>query len=267
MSFKIFKIHEWNYPHYPLLVVLSGVLVGAANPVGAADPADDDLKTRGPAGTVKITPETTGGTTAKPVSLTNAKPLNFKLNYVYRSGGQGSLKSLNEGSELRSGDHYKIQFTPAEDSYVYIFQVDATKAIYQLYPMTSFGGVKVDNLNPVQGGVTYHLPAKDKSFKLDNNTGSETILFLAFRQPNRELEQQYEELVKARLSQNTAKTETLQTAIRSSFKTRGLAGIVDDPEKKTATVPWTATESLTTPVKQVNNLCADCISMITFEHK
>lgn len=262
-----YKINEWNHS---LLALLGSMLIGAANPVSAADPAADaDLKTRGPAGTVKITPEA-GGVTPKPASLTsstNSKPLSFKVNYVYRPGGQGSLKPLTEGSVLNSGDHYKIQFTPAEDSYVYIFQVDSTKAIYQLFPMTSFGGVKVDNLNPVQAGTTYHLPAKDKSFKLDNNVGSESILFLAFRQPNQALEKQYEDLVKARLSQNNAKTDTLQNAIKSNFKTRGLAGIVDDPEKKTTTVPWTPAESFTTPVQHLNNLCADCINMITFEHR
>lgn len=260
-----YKANGWNYS---LLALLSSALVSAANPVSAADPSED-FKTRGPAaGTVKITPENSNATTQH-ASMTSpqAKPLNFKLNYVYRPSGQGSLKPLVEGSTLNSGDHYKIQFTPEEDSYIYIFQVDSSKAMYQLFPMTSFGGVKVDNLNPVRAGTTYHLPAKDKSFKLDNNIGSETILFLAFRQPNKELEQQYEALLKARLSKDSAKTENLQMAIQSSFKTRGLAGIVDDPEKKTASVPWTSTESFTVPVRNLNNLCADCISMITFEHR
>ncbi|MFO7641733.1 MAG: DUF4384 domain-containing protein [Candidatus Competibacteraceae bacterium] len=168
---------------------------------------------------------------------------------------------------LNSGDHYKIQFTPAEDSYVYIFQVDSSKAIYQLFPMTSFGGVRVDNLNPVKGGVTYHLPAKDKSFKLDDTVGSETIVFLAFREPNHGLEQQYEALINARLSRDGGKASSLQTAMNTNFRTRGLAGIVDDPQKKTTSVPWTATESFTMPVQNLDNLCADCINMITFEHR
>jgi hypothetical protein len=250
---------------------VGSVLIGTAGDGGAANPAsdNDDLKTRGPAGTVKIAPEP-GDATPKPATFTpqtGPKPLNFKINYVYRPGGRGSLKSLVDGSVLNSGDHYKIQFTPAEDSYVYIFQVDSSKAIYRLFPMTSFGGVKVDNLNPVQAGVTYHLPAKDKSFKLDNIVGSESIIFLAFRQPNEALEQQYESLVKARLSQDNAKADNLQTAIKSNFKTRGLAAIVDDPNKKTVTVPWAPTESFTMPVRNLDDLCVDCMNMITFEHR
>lgn len=263
-------ISKIRWHHRLPLALIGSLLLGVAGVVGAADPsADTDLTTRGPAGTVKIAPEP-GGATAKPASLSapsSSKPLNFKVNYVYRPGGQGPLKPLGEGSVLNSGDHYKIQFTPTEDSYVYIFQVDSSKAIFQLFPMTSFGGVKVDNLNPVRAGVTYHLPARDKSFKLDDNVGSESILFLAFRQPNQALEQQYEALVKARLSQDDAKANNLQNAINTNFKTRGLAGIVDDSEKKTTTVPWTAKESFIMPVRRLDNLCDDCISMITFEHR
>ena len=262
----IYEIH-W---HNSLPLVLGSMLLGIAGVVNATEPSSDtDLTTRGPAGTVKITPEP-GGATPKPASITPqsaAESLSFKVNYVYRPGGQGSLKPLVEGSVLNSGDHYKIQFTPEENSYVYIFQVDSSKAIFQLFPMSSFGNVRVDNFNPVKAGVTYHLPAKDKSFKLDNSVGSESILFLAFRQRNQALEQQYEALIKARLSQDRTKEDNLQTAIKSNFKTRGLAGIVDDPAKKTATIPWTSTESFTVPVQQLNNLCADCISMVTFEHR
>lgn len=258
----------WRHRLSPVLI--GSLLFGMVGGVKAADPsANTGLTTRGPAGTVKITPEP-GGATVKPASLStpsSSNALNFKVNYVYRPSGQGPLKPLSEGSVLNSGDHYKIQFTPAEDSYVYIFQVDSSKAIFQLFPMTSFKGVKVDNLNPVKAGVTYYLPAKDKSFKLDNNVGSESILFLAFRQPNRALEQQYEALLKARLSKDDAKADNLQNAINASFKTRGLAGIVDDSEKKTTTVSWTAQESFTVPVRHLNNLCDDCISMITFEHR
>jgi len=262
----IYKIHRRN----PLPLVLGGIFLGVTGIAGATEPSSEtDLTTRGPAGTVKITPKP-GAATPKPASITSkpdAKPLNFKVNYVYRPGGQGDLKPLVEGSVLNSGDHYKIQFTPEEDSYVYIFQVDSSKAIFQLFPMGRFGGVRVDNFNPVKAGVTYHLPAKKKSFKLDNNVGSESILFLAFRQRNQPLEQQYKALIKARLSQDKAKANNLQTAIKSNFKTRGLAGIVDDPAKKTTKVPWTGSESFTVPVQHLNNLCADCISMITFEHR
>ncbi len=261
--------YNTHWHHYLSVALLGGVLFGAGAADATSPSSDSDLTTRGPAGTVRVTPEPG---TAAPVPATlpapaSPRPLSFKVNYVYRPGGRGPLKSLVEGSVLNSGDHYKIQFTPAEDGYVYIFQVDSSKAIFQLFPMTSFGGVRVDNLNPVKGGVTYHLPAKDKSFKLDDTVGSETIVFLAFREPNRTLEQQYKEIINARLARDGAKASSLQTAMNSNFRTRGLAGIVDDPQKKTTTVPWTETESFTMPVQNLNELCEDCVSMVTFEHR
>jgi hypothetical protein len=118
-----------------MFALLGGLLLGVTPAAADDPPADQDLKTRGPAGTVPVTPEA-GGAGPKTVSVTPAaaeapKPLNFKLNYVYRPGGKGDLKPLIEGSKLNSGDHYKIKFTPAEDSYVYIFQVDSSQAIYR----------------------------------------------------------------------------------------------------------------------------------------
>lgn len=263
-----------GYRNYPLFVLLGGILIGSAGGAWAASPApsgDNDLKTRGPAGTVKISPEP-GVATPKPAALTTApqtgsKPLNFTVNYVYRRSGQGPLKPLVDGGVLNSGDHYKIQFTPSEDGYIYIFQVDSTKAIYRLFPMTSFGGVQVNNVNPVRAGVTYYLPARDKSFQLDNVVGTENIVFMAFRQPNQDLEQKYESLAKAREAQDSAKVDNLQTAIKNNFKTRGLAAIVDDPKKETATVTWKSAESFTMPLQRLDNLCEDCMSIIEFQHK
>ncbi|MEE4376992.1 MAG: DUF4384 domain-containing protein [Candidatus Competibacteraceae bacterium] len=252
-----------SYWTYPLL--LAGLLFGLSGSIQAD--TSDDMKTRGPAGTVDIAPKP-GTAGPLPVSVApTPKPLNFKVNYVYRPKGKGDLKPLVEGSVLHSGDHYKIQFTPAEDSYVYIFQVDSAQAIYRLFPMKAFGGVQVNNFNPVKGGKTVHLPADDKSFQLDQQTGPESIIFLAFRQPNAQLEQQYEDLVKARLNKNSGEADALQVAMKKGFKTRGLAGIVDDPGQQTTDVAWTPTESFTVPVQRLNNLCADCVSLITFEHR
>jgi hypothetical protein len=73
--------------------------------------------------------------------------------------------------------------------------------------------------------------------------------------------------VKARLSKDTAQAGKLQANIRGGFKTRGLAGIVDDPAKQAEKVAWTETESFTMPVQRLDNLCADCISLVTFEHR
>ncbi len=59
--------------------------------------------------------------------------------------------------------------------------------------MERFGEVVVNNFNPVQAGTTYYLPAESKSFMLDEQTGTETIYFLASRQRDVDLEDQYQQ--------------------------------------------------------------------------
>jgi hypothetical protein len=194
-------------------------------------------------------------------------PLSFQVNYLYRPGGQGSLKPLTEGAVLQAGDHYKIQFTPKEDSYVYIFQVDSSQAVYRLFPMESFQGVVVNNRNPVGAGVTYTLPAADKSFRLDDQRGQEAIYFMASRRPNQELEQQYEALSQARQQQNASLVNRLQGQLTRSLKRRGLAAIVSDPTQGTSTIRWNATETFTVLTQRLENLRVDRVSVITFEHR
>jgi len=104
--------------------------------------------------------------------------LDFKINYVYRSRGKGTFKPLTKGMILQSGDHYKIIFTPVENCYVSIFQVDSANKLYRLFPMAGFRNIILNNLNPVEGGKTYYLPAKNKSFVLDEQIGTETIFFM-----------------------------------------------------------------------------------------
>jgi len=58
--------------------------------------------------------------------------------------------------------------------------------------MKGFGNVIVNNFNPVQGGQTYYIPAKNKSFVLDEQIGRETIYFVASRQNYVVLEIQYQ---------------------------------------------------------------------------
>ena len=193
------------------------------------------------------------------------KPLSFKVNYVYRPDGRGPLKDLTEGAVLHSGDHYKLQFTPEEDSYVYIFQLDSSRAMYTLFPMDSFNGVVVNNRNPVKGGVTYYVPAKDKSFQLDEQVGTELIYFLASRLPDQDLEQWVQRLQKAHQRKETG-IDLIAVKLVENFKFRGVAGIVPDPQQ-TSTIPWDDNKQFTLPAWRLNDLCAKCVSMLSFKHR
>ncbi len=176
-----------------------------------------------------------------------SKRLNFQVSYRYWSENQGMFESFSDGAVLHSDDRYIIQFTPSEDSYVYIFQIDSNQGVYQLFPMESFKGKTLNNRNPVRAGVTYLLPARNNSFVLDNQTGREIIYFMASRQPDQTLERQYEVLSQARQEQRASLVSQLQEQLTDSLKTRGLAKIVSNQPET---------------VRQ-----AERVSVITFEHR
>jgi hypothetical protein len=105
---------------------------------------------------------------------------------------------------VHSGDHYKIQFNSRQDAYVYVFQIDSSDQIFQLFPPQDFSEIAPENVDSaaVKAGQTYYIPDQDKAFQLDEQVGKEQIYVLAFRQPNPELEQLYRELGNAREQQN-----------------------------------------------------------------
>lgn len=196
----------------------------------------------------------------------------FSVNYVYRSGGQGNFVPLQEGSVLHSGDHYKIIFTPTEDCYVYIFQIDSAQKIYQLFPMERFGEVIVNNFNPVQTGKTYYLPAESKSFMLDEQTGTETIYFLASRQRDAALEEQYQQYWQA-LQQPQPQNELLKEQLEQldqlltyAMEFKGKARIITSTKEVTTT--WQeAGQKFSVLQQRLENMCDGCVYMIRFEHR
>ena len=157
-----------------------------------------------------------------PLMAFSAEPPDIDIKYLYRHEGSKQFKILTEGSILYSGDFYKILFAPATtektDIYVYVFQTDSSDNIYRLFPMKSFAGVTVNNFNPVQPGITRYIPAKKKSFFLDEQIGKEQIYFLATRQPDTELENQYQQVLLARSEQNPEKIQSAQETLRQRLK-------------------------------------------------
>ena len=176
-----------------------------------------------------------------------SKRLSFQVSYNYWAKDQGAFKPFTDGAVLYSDDRYIIQFTPGEDSYVYIFQIDSNQGVYQLFPMESFKGKTLNNRNPVRAGMSYILPTQNNTFVLDNQTGRETIYFMAARQPDQILEEQYEALSQARQEQRASLVRQLQEQLTDSLKTRGLAGIA--------------------PNQPQNTRQAEPVSVITFEHR
>ncbi len=195
-------------------------------------------------------------------------PLDFKINSLYRAGGKGNFKPISKGSVLHSGDYYKIIFTPVEDSYVYIFQVDSANKLFRLFPIKGFGDVTVNHVNPVKGGKTYYVPSQHQSFELDEQTGIETIYFVAARQNDIVLDSQYQAISLAEQQNNLAKTQRVQVQLINSL--RDGKGAKQRLVNDVAGVKTTWQEDgqyFSVLQKSLEEMCNGCVEILTFEHR
>ncbi len=194
--------------------------------------------------------------------------LQFDINYVYRAGGKGELKPLNEGEVLRSGDHYKLVFTPKQNAFVYVFQRDSANKLFQLFPMQQMGGVVLNHHNPVEAGKTYTIPAVDKSFYLDQQTGTETLYFIATPEQDKALEAQYQALQTAK---DAPSIQVAAARFEQTMRTRGMAGIIDDPQATAKhSVQGDDGQSFAVLVDEFFGQCdtaQGCLQVRTFEHR
>jgi Domain of unknown function (DUF4384) len=195
------------------------------------------------------------------------KPLSFRVSYSYRDGGNGKPKRIENDTILRSGDHYKIQFTPNEDSYVYIFQIDSSDTIYQLFPMEKWKNLTLKNRNPVRAGVGYVLPADNKSFVLDDQRGSEIIYFIATRDEDPNIRELAERLRDARRRGDPVRDKRLQQALTGEIQKRGvLVETIPDPDSRVE-ISWENQEGFSLPGQRLDNLCAQCSNAVAFKHQ
>jgi hypothetical protein len=191
--------------------------------------------------------------------------LSFEVNYVYRTAGVGELKTITNGDTLKSGDHYKIVFTPDKDCFVYIFQVDSSGQVFQLFPMESFRGVQVNQFNPVKQGKKYVLPSPDKAFLLDKKVGIERLYFIASRDENKELESLYAELTTAVKRKNFSGVKDTRSKLDKYFTRRGIKVV---PSKQSTKVPWRETGDVFSVISQrLENLSSDSLHKLEFIHK
>ena len=193
--------------------------------------------------------------------------LSFDIKYVYRRKTESDFNTLTDNTVLHSGDYYKIIFTPTEKTYVYIFQQGSSGNIFRLFPMASFAGVTVNNTNPALPGTEYHIPAKDKSFFLDNQTGTEKLYFITSRQRDNILEDQYQQVLVARGGKYADRTRTAQAALTRSIKMRDPGGIESDTtQTETFTVSDNDGKQFSV-IRDRLKSCDGCRSEVTFQHE
>jgi hypothetical protein len=192
----------------------------------------------------------------------------FNINYLYRSQGAGPFQTLEEGSVLRSGDHYKIIFTPNQDCYVYIFQVDSANMVYSLFPMEQFGALRLNHVNPARAGQTYYLPAEGQSFVLDEQTGVERLYFLAAFEPDLELEaasQRAADLHKQRDLE--AQLQHIDRLLHDALRLHGATELVAAPDDGEMASWQEGGETFLVLRQRLENLCDGCVHVLTFMHE
>lgn len=201
------------------------------------------------------------------VTLTSAA--SFQVNFLYRPTTGGPLRPILPGSVLHSGDRYKVVFTPPRDGFVHLFQVDSAGNFFQLFPMTEFRGVKLNNTNPVHAGRTYTLPGPDKSYQLDAAVGRERILLVFADESNTELDSLATKIDSARTTKNTVAQASANGALAAhlsnSFSYRGLASVESD---ETLKLTWDSSGEVFEALgRRLENLCNDCVYGIEFQHQ
>lgn len=110
-------------------------------------------------------------------------PLTVRLAVMKRQ--EDTVSVLKEGEILASGDYYGVFFEPAQESFVYILQQDATGKIDILFPDPQV----TPQTNPVPAGKAVWVPQDEKHwFYLDQNKGREVIIVVASSQRDEKLE-------------------------------------------------------------------------------
>jgi len=123
-----------------------------------------------------------------PSASNQSIPVELKL--LYQDRTDKSFKPLAKNGTLHSGDLYKLVFRTPEDAHVYIFNTDDRGKFVRLFPMKSFKNITVNNANPVKSDMACSIPSSEKSFRLDADTGTGKIFYLAVKHPDPKLEHQ-----------------------------------------------------------------------------
>ena len=114
----------------------------------------------------------------------------MELKIFFQKKDSGMFEEVKNGGRLYSGDLYKLALKTPENAHVYVFNTDEGGKSVRLFPMKAFKGVAVNNLNPVIGDKIYYIPSSEKSFRLDAETGTGKIWYVAMRHPDPKLESQ-----------------------------------------------------------------------------
>lgn len=106
------------------------------------------------------------------------KEKNVKLSLdvlFYYEDDDKKMKTLTDGSVLKSGDGYALYVRPSDDSHIYVFQVDGLGKSFRLFPNAEFKTAA----NPVPAAADLWIPGEENLYTLDETTGKERFFLFA----------------------------------------------------------------------------------------
>jgi len=118
--------------------------------------------------------------------------LPFQIYYLHYQHQQERVHSLTNSCMVSSDDFCTIVFTPTEACYVYIFHINISGHVVQLFPANSLTGNHANNANPVQAGKRYSVSTEEMA---GQSRGLKEIYFLASQDHDEVLENRYQTML------------------------------------------------------------------------
>jgi len=107
-------------------------------------------------------------------TLKNAEKVVLRFSFHIQKSGR--LIEIEDGDSVRSGDRMQIRIRPQSDTYLFVLNLDAGRHLYVLFPMQ-----EEDHF--IRGGREIVIPAGNRYFMADTQTGEEKIFLVASALP------------------------------------------------------------------------------------
>jgi hypothetical protein len=198
----------------------------------------------------------------------NEENINYRWSFVAKVGppGERKIAMITRDTVLRTGDEFKMMVNLQKKSFVYVIHKSSANELTLLFP-TSFEAVAELEKN-------YYLPKGRSWFKLDNNTGTETIYILASKERLTDLEQQINSYLAATGDQQKQQAAAIVAEIKEIKKRyRTYATLAERPISIAGNVRGTKKEEINIEKFDVATLATEISAnnfyskTITIEHK
>lgn len=131
------------------------------------------------------------------------------------SGGHIAEVRVQEGTRLRSGDNLRVTLEPDRDVYAAVVLLDGRGRPQQLFPHPS---IQLDSGSHLRAGARVSLPDEDRWWKLDKDTGVESLVLLVSKKPMNSLDDCIQEIAALR-------TEPAGNGKKGGVVIRGVGGV------------------------------------------